>query len=56
MDSISITLSKISSIEIDTGLIGTSITIKSYGSAIIHAKNFTKSDAREIKKILDSLM
>ena len=52
-DKISIPLSKVSSIEVDTGIIGTNITIRSFGEGIITGHNFTISDAREIKNLIE---
>jgi len=52
VDSITIPISKISSIEIDSGLWGTDIIIKSYGEGVIVGKKFTKSDAKEIKRLI----
>lgn len=43
---------KISSVDLKVGVIGTDIIIRSYGSGIIHAENFTKSDAEKIKSLL----
>ncbi len=52
VDSITISISKISSIEIDSGLWGTDIIIKSYGEGEIVGKKFIKSDAKEIKRLI----
>lgn len=52
-DSISIPISKISSVELDTNIVGTDIIIKSFGAGQIHGKDFTKSDANEIKRIIE---
>ncbi len=52
-DSISIPINSISSVEIDTSLIGTIIKIKSQGQGEIIASNFTASDANEIKKLVN---
>ena len=52
VDSITIPISKISSIKLDTSLWGTDIIIQSYGAGEIIAKDFTKSDAKEIRKII----
>jgi hypothetical protein len=51
-DSISVPISKISSVEIDTGLLGTDIIIKTFGSGEIIGRRFTKSDARKIKQLI----
>lgn len=52
VDSISIPIVKISSVELDTGILGTDIIIKSYGSGNIIAKKFTRSDARKIRELI----
>jgi len=52
VDSITIPISKISSIEIDSGLWGTDVIIKSYGEGEIVGKKFIKSDAKEIKRLI----
>ncbi len=52
VDSTTIPISKISSIELDTSLWGTDIIIKTYGAGVIKASKFTKSDALQIKKII----
>ena len=52
-DSISIPINSISSVEIDTSLIGTTIKINSQGQGKIIASNFTASDANEIKKLIN---
>jgi hypothetical protein len=52
-DSISIPINSISSVEIDTSLIGTTIKIKSQGQREIIASNFTASDTNEIKKLIN---
>jgi hypothetical protein len=51
-DTITIPISKISSIEVHTGLIGSEIVIKSFGEGEIVTNKFTKSDAHEIKRLL----
>lgn len=51
-NSLSIPIKKIASVELKVGLVGTDIIIKSFGSGEIHAENFTKSDAKEIKSLL----
>ena len=52
-DKIVIPLSKVSSIEVDTGIIGTDITIRSFGEGIITGHNFTINDAKEIKNLIE---
>jgi hypothetical protein len=52
VDSITIPREKISSIEIDKRLIGADIVINSFGGSKIIAKNFSGSDADQIKDIL----
>ncbi len=55
VDSISILLEKISSVEIDTSLLGTDIIIKSYGAGKIVCKKFTLSDAKKVKELIESV-
>lgn len=52
VDSVTISISKISSVELDTSLWGTDIIIKTYGSGEIIGRKFTKSDANEIRKLI----
>ena len=52
-DKVVIPFSKISSVEINTGIIGTEITITSFGEGIIHAKPFSLNDAEEIKQLIE---
>jgi hypothetical protein len=52
-DKIIIPFSKIASVEIDTGIIGTRITIHSYGLGTITAHPFTLGDANEIKRLIE---
>jgi hypothetical protein len=52
VDSVSIPISKISSVEIDSGLWGTDIIIKSFGAGEIIGKKFIKSDAKEIRRLI----
>jgi len=52
VDSTSIPISKISSVELDTSILGTDIIIKSFGAGKIICKKFTKSDAKKIKRII----
>lgn len=52
VDSITVSISKISSIELDTSLLGTDIIIKTYGAGEIVGRKFTKSDAKKIKQII----
>lgn len=51
-DSISISISAISSVEIDTSIIGTTIRIKSNGQGEIIGSNFTATDAKDIKRLI----
>ena len=53
-DKIVIPFSKIASVEIDTGIIGTNITIQSYGLGTITAHRFTLDDANEIKRLIEN--
>ena len=52
-DRISIPFSKIASIELNTGIIGTGITIHSNGLGSIYAHRFTLNDANEIKQLIE---
>ncbi len=52
VDSVTVPISKISSVELDTSLLGTNIIIKTFGSGEIIAKRFTKSDAGKIRKLI----
>ncbi|MDY0217126.1 MAG: hypothetical protein RBS19_09235 [Bacteroidales bacterium] len=52
VDSISIPISKISSVELDTSIWGTDIIIKSFGAGEIVGRKFTKSEAKEIKRLI----
>jgi len=54
VDAVSIPISKIASVELDTSLWGTDIIIKSYGAGEIIGQKFTKSDAKKIKKLIES--
>jgi hypothetical protein len=53
VDSVSIPISKISSVEIDTSIWGTDIIIKSFGMGKIIVKKFTKTDAKTIQKLIE---
>lgn len=53
-DKIMIPLSKISSVEINTGIIGTDIIIRSFGEGIITAHRFALNDAKEIKQVIEN--
>jgi hypothetical protein len=53
VDTMSIPISKISSVSIDTSVLGTDIVIKSFGSGNIVVKKFTKTDALTIKKLIE---
>ena len=52
-DNILIPFSKISSVEINTGIIGTEITIHSFGLGTITVHRFTLEDAKEIKRLIE---
>lgn len=52
IDTITVPISKISSVELDTSLWGTDIIIKSFGAGEIIGKKFTKSDAKEISRLI----
>jgi len=55
-DKIMIPFSKISSVEINTGIIGTDIIIRSFGEGIITAHRFALNDAKEIKQVIENHM
>ena len=55
-DTILTPFSKISSVEINTGIIGTDITIKSFGEGIIVGHRFSLCDAKEIKRLIEKRM
>lgn len=52
VDSITVHISKISSVELDTSIWGTNIIIKTFGSGEIIGKRFSKSDAQEVKRLI----
>lgn len=52
VDSLTVPISKISSIELDTSIWGTDIRIKTFGAGEIIGLKFTKSDAKKIKKLI----
>ena len=52
VDTICIPISKISSVEIDSSILGTKLIIKSFGAGKIEANKFTKSDSLKIKKLI----
>ncbi len=52
-DTISIPIKNVASIEIDTSILGSDIIIKSYGAGRIEGKKFTKTDALEIKRLIE---
>jgi hypothetical protein len=54
-DSKTIPIDEVSSVELEYTGWGTNITIYSRGSGSIHAKSFTKSDAKEIKRLIEEL-
>lgn len=49
----SIRLDKVSCVDIKPSIVGTDITIESYGEGIMKVKNFSISDAKEIKRIIE---
>ena len=55
-DTILIPFTKISSLEINTGIIGTDITIKSFGEGAITAHRFALNDAKVIKRLIEEQM
>jgi len=52
VNTITVPISKISSVELNTRLWGTDIIIKSFGAGEIIGKKFTKSDAKEIRRLI----
>lgn len=52
VDTVTVPISKISSVELNTSLWGTDIIIKTFGAGEIMGKNFTKSDAKEIRRLI----
>lgn len=55
VDSISIALDKISSVELDDKVWGVDITIHSFGGNLIFARCFTAGDAKKIKALLTKI-
>ncbi|MGA3013857.1 MAG: PH domain-containing protein [Bacteroidales bacterium] len=55
-DTIVIPFSKISSVELNSSLIGTNITIKSFGEGTIEGHRFSLSDAKEMKRLIEEQM
>ena len=53
-DKIVIPINKVSSVEINTGIIGTEIRITSFGEGIIHSDPFSWSDVEEIKRLIEN--
>jgi len=53
-DTLMIPFSKISSVEINTGIIGTDLTISSFGEETINARRFSLKDAKEIKRLIEN--
>jgi len=51
-DTVSLPLSTIASVVVDTSIWGTDIIITSFGGGTIHGHKFTKSDAKRIKQII----
>jgi len=51
-DSITVPISKISSVELNTSLWGTDIIIKTFGVGEIIGNKFTKSEAKEIRRLI----
>lgn len=52
VDSIVIPIKQITSVELDTSLLGTDIIIRTFGSGQIIGRKFTKSDAKEIRNLI----
>jgi hypothetical protein len=51
--SISIRFSKISSVELNTSLIGTDIIVHSFGEGTIEGHRFSLNDAKEIRRLIE---
>lgn len=52
VDSLTIPIANISSVELDTSILGTDIIITSYGKGKIVCRKFTKSDAKKIRDLI----
>jgi len=52
VDTITMPIANISSVKLDTSIIGTDIIITSFGEGKIVCKNFTKSDAKKIRELI----
>jgi len=52
VDTVSIPISKIAAVELNTSLLGTDIVIKSVGIEEVRAKNFTLKDAKKIRELI----
>jgi hypothetical protein len=52
-DSKSIPINKVTQIDLDTSLVGTDITIRGKGFGYIKGSNFSKSDAKKIKSLIE---
>lgn len=52
VDSLTIPIAKISSVELDTSILGTDIVITSFGTGKIVCKKFSKSDAKKIRGLI----
>ena len=55
VDVTTISISRIASIKIDTSLLGTDIIIETTGSDTIIAENFSKSDAKNVQRIIQEI-
>lgn len=56
VDEITIPISRVSAVEIDRQIWGATIKIIAFGAQSIVAKKFTWHDAKEIKRIINSMM
>ena len=52
VDTVSIPISKISSVEVDSSIWGSDVIIRSYGGVEIVGKKFTKWDAKKIRDLI----
>jgi hypothetical protein len=55
-DSILIRFPKISSVELNTSLIGTDIIVHSFGEGTIEGHRFALNDAKEIQRLIEERM
>ena len=56
VDEITIPLSRVSAVEVDKHIWGATITIIAFGAQSIIADKFTWSDAKEVQRIINSMI